>query len=94
MRAKDVKKLRNKVLSFKQFVVIVSGGAFGEFDMYYDKKSFNALNPQHAIEKYCKQWRRRNKERFKFKHYDLVEDTRGFGHFMVIDEKGYKTFWR
>ena len=28
------------------------------------------------------------------KVFEFVEDARNWGHFMVIDEKGYKTFWR
>ena len=95
MKARHIRKLREKVQSFKTFRITTSFGSFGDF-LYREEwefKKIKASTPIHAIERYMKWHFRHFKYRSKHQHEWYEETSYNCGEILVVDEKGYRRYY-
>lgn len=93
MRARRIKKLRNRITKFKPYAVHETSicHLFGEYSdcaVIVMADSFEM-----AIKRFVRYDERINKERSEY-HDCYTETDRRWGKLMVIDERGYKKFYR
>ena len=96
MKAIHIKKLRREVEQYKPFTISVCYGLFGfdYKDSGCDIARIMASDIEGAIRKYFRRYERKYKEK-STKHLTyLNETTRNWGRVMVIDSRGYKTYWK
>ena len=93
MKARHISKLRKRISSFKKFKVSSTLGLFG---MPYGNwsREIQAKDAVHAVKRYLKCYIRYFK-RFP-PHYSncLIETTYIWGRFRVIDEGGFRRYYR
>ena len=91
MKARTIKKLRNKIAQFKNYEVYESINIFGEpFEFKFCVKSDL---PKNALKRFWAYFYRKNKMKHKWVNCDN-ETTYELGKFMVKTEKGFKYFYR
>ena len=99
MKARHIRRLRKVVGKYKQYLVIPSGGLFGEFMPLTETRTnlynFKAESPVRAIRKFLRWYFRKNKQHHEFA-FDAPfdETTETWGKFKVIDMKGYTKYYR
>lgn len=94
MKARDVRRLREKVANFKEYEVSCSFGLFGNFYVGGQcRKTIKASNPKEAVERYLRWYFRCYKRRNEFHTNNLVETSWNWGKFMVIDARGYRRYF-
>jgi hypothetical protein len=93
MRARRIKKLRNRISKFKPYLVCET--AFGQLFGVYDKDGeiIMADSFELARKRFVRYDERYHKERSEY-HNCCTETDRCWGRLMVIDERGYKKFYR
>ena len=93
MKAKHIKRLRLKIKAFNNYTVVESNRLFGCFEAKDKGVNIMASNTQHAVRRYM-QWYRRSMKQLHNEHFTLLrETTASWGKFLVIDNKGYKTYY-
>ena len=94
MKAKDIKRLRKKVVDFKEYDVSYSLGLFGNFDGGgVCLQTIKASNPREAVERYLRWYFRFYKFRNEFHKNNLVETSLNWGKFRVEDARGYVRYF-
>ena len=93
MKARRMKKLRQRISKFKPYLVcevspIHLFGVYREYGTTIMADSFEL-----AITRFIHYDEREYKERSEY-HYCYTETERRWGKLMVIDERGYKKFYR
>lgn len=93
MKAKHIKKLRERILNFTEFEVATALRVFGEpFGVDYLGYKILAENPREAVRKYCRKYARFYKQKCP---YDcLLETTCKWGKLRVTNKKnGWKYYF-
>lgn len=93
MRARRIKKLRQRITKFKPYAVHWTKvcclfGAYSDCAVIVMANSFEM-----AIKRFVRYEERKYKERSEY-HGCCTETDRNWGRLMVIDERGYKKFYR
>ena len=93
MKARHIKKLRKKILNFKEYKILETKGLFGNFFDDTFEKSIMADSFNTALKRYFRKYYRRNKEIHNY--YDVdTETTSEWGKIRVKDYKGFKKYFR
>jgi len=93
MRARRIKKLRQRISKFKPYAIHWTriGCLFGEYSECAVIVMANSF--ELARERFVRYEERKYKERSEY--YDCCTETdHSWGKLMVIDERGYKKFYR
>ena len=93
MIARRIKKLRNRISNFKQYAVYETaiGSLFGRYSEYGTVIMADSF--EFARKRFVRYDERRYKEQSEYK-YCNCETERRWGKLLIIDEKGYKKFYR
>lgn len=93
MGARRIKKLRKRISNFKPYVVYETaiGHLFGGYSEY--GKIIMADSFEFARKRFVRYDERRYKERSEYR-YCNCETERRWGKLLIVDEKGYKKFYR
>ena len=87
MKARTVRRLRKKLSSYSTYEV-------KEAKTEIQGRFIKARDPKHATQRYLNWYWRHFKERFPYLDKDnIFETTSKFGAIVVIDKKGYKTYF-
>lgn len=94
MRARRIKKLRNRISNFKPYVVYETaiGSLFGRYSEY-ETTIIMADSFEFARKRFVRYVERRYKERSEYR-YCNCETERKWGRLLIVDDKGYKKFYR
>ena len=92
------RNLRKRVKELKTYKLRECISLFG-FDPYETNNGIvdailTAKCQNDAIQKYHKRWKRKYKMKYHLEQGWWSETTYKYGRYMIIDEKGFKTFWR
>lgn len=95
MKARHIRKARKIIERSEEFTVSVRVGWF-DFDDDYNghKRVVLALDATQAIRRYFRWWYRHFKEVSKYYSDGSYVCTRDKGRIMVINSKGYKSFYQ
>lgn len=94
MKARHIRKLRNKIMKFKEFTVSIPTGLFGFDRDCRLKRIIKASDEIHAIRRYFKWYYRCYKETSEHQTYYPEPCSKIWAHVAVEDSKGYKHFYR
>ena len=93
MSPRRIKKLRNRISNFKPYAVYETaiGHLFGEYREY--GTTIMADSFEFARKRFVRYDERRYKERSEYRNCDC-ETERSWGRLLIVDEKGFKKFYR
>ena len=92
MKARHIRKLRKRILSYQTYKVYPVQHCLFGFDNNF-VYTFKAMNSIHAVERYMKYyWRKHMQKHTMYKTF-YNEVTSDLGRILVIDEKGYKRYY-
>lgn len=93
MKAYRIRRIRKKLLGYRKYIVVESDMLNCYSDCSY-QKTILAKSEEHAIKRFLKKRERKTKIRRFHNNYKVYEEPSYFSEFMVIDENGYKRFYR
>ena len=92
MKARHIRKLRKRILSYHTYKVYPVKHCLFGFDNNF-VYTFKAMNSIHAVERYMKYYWRKNKQKHPSYQTFYHEVTCDWGRILVIEEKGYKRYY-
>lgn len=89
MKARHIRKLREKVKAMRLYHVTETNGLFGGDFPGLDKgHGVKANSPQNAVYRYQRWYFRKHKQPCTSHSVYIAKTTRRFGKFRVVDDKG------
>lgn len=90
--------MRKRVANYKTYKLRECIGLFGfDLDSTNDgiiDEILTAERPEDVIHKHHRQWMQKNKMKHRRERTYWTECAYRWGEYMIIDENGFKTFWR
>ena len=93
MKAYRIRRIRKKLLGYRKYIVVESDMLNCYSDCSY-QKTILAKSEEHAIERFLRKRERQTKIRRFRNDYKVYEHPECLSEFMVIDDNGYKRFYR
>lgn len=100
MKARHIKKLRKKIGKLQTYKIRETASLFGNFfgqnrfNLIMSDHNITANSPIRAIKIYMRNYRKKQKQKNRYESEEYVETTEDWGRLMVVDETGFKYFYK
>lgn len=94
MKAKHIKKLRQKIGKIQKFRILETSSLFGEFIDRKPDYEVYTFSFYRAVQLYMNYYRNRFKQISDHQRAEYFETSEMWGRIQVTDEKGFKTYYR